>query len=100
VKGLVEEVSTATGQQARSYEQVTQATAQMETVTQSTAASAEESAAASEELSAQAADVMAAVEALGRLLGATTRPGTRAARSLVNRYRDEGPRQSGTAAAA
>ena len=54
VKGLVDEVSVASRQQAQGIDQVSQAIARMEKVTQSTAATAEESAAASEELSAQA----------------------------------------------
>jgi methyl-accepting chemotaxis protein len=100
VKVLVDEVCTATAQQARSYEQVTQATAQMEAVTQSTAASAEESAAASEELSAQAADVMAAVLALGRLTGAATQTTRGAGPSTRSRNRNRGADHEGTAAAA
>ena len=54
VKGLVDEVSVASRQQAQGIDQVSQAIAQMEKVTQTTAATAEESAAASEELNAQA----------------------------------------------
>ena len=57
MKGLVEEVSEASRQQAQGIDQVTQAIAQMEKVTQTTAATAEESAAASEELNAQAEGV-------------------------------------------
>ncbi len=55
VTGLVTEVSEASRQQAQGIEQVSKALAQMESVTQTTAANAEEGAAASEELSAQAA---------------------------------------------
>ena len=54
VSGLVDEVSVASRQQAHGIEQVPQGIAQMEKVTQATAATAEESAAASEQLSAQA----------------------------------------------
>jgi methyl-accepting chemotaxis protein/methyl-accepting chemotaxis protein-1 (serine sensor receptor) len=54
VKGLVDEVSESSRQQAQGIGQVSQAIAQMEKVTQTTAATAEESAAASEELNAQA----------------------------------------------
>src|SRR5207244_57671 len=50
VKGLVDEDSVASRQQAQGIDQVSQAIAQMEKVTQTTAATAEESAAASEEL--------------------------------------------------
>jgi methyl-accepting chemotaxis protein/methyl-accepting chemotaxis protein-1 (serine sensor receptor) len=54
VRGLVEEVSLASRQQSQGIDQVTQAITQMEKVTQTTAATAEESAAASEDLNAQA----------------------------------------------
>ena len=53
-KQLVDQVSAASVQQATGFDQVSQAVAEMEKVTQSTAATAEESAAASEELNAQA----------------------------------------------
>jgi methyl-accepting chemotaxis protein len=53
VKNLVDAVQQGSEEQARGIGQVTKAIAQMDTVTQSTAANAEESAAASEELSAQ-----------------------------------------------
>jgi methyl-accepting chemotaxis protein len=67
VKHLVDQVSSASIQQAQGIEQVSQAISQMEQVTQSNAASAEESAAASEELNAQAETarhLVAAVEAV------------------------------------
>ena len=67
VKGLVDEVSVASQQQAQGIDQVSQTITQMEKVTQMTAATAEESAAASEELHAQAEgslDVVARLEAL------------------------------------
>ncbi|HEY8551709.1 MAG TPA: methyl-accepting chemotaxis protein [Vicinamibacterales bacterium] len=69
VKGLVEEVSVASRQQAQGIDQVTQAVSQMEKVTQGTAATAEESAAASEELSAQAAATLQAVARLEAMVG-------------------------------
>jgi methyl-accepting chemotaxis protein/methyl-accepting chemotaxis protein-1 (serine sensor receptor) len=69
VKGLVDEVSTASRQQAQGIDQVSQAIAQMEKVTQGTAATAEESAAASEELNAQAETSMAVVARLASLVG-------------------------------
>ncbi len=68
VKGLVEEVSIASRQQTQGIEQVSQAVAQMEKVTQSNAANAEESAAASEELSAQAQTATAAIGRLRTLI--------------------------------
>ncbi len=51
---LVQEITSATNEQAQGVDQVNTAVAQMDKVTQSNAASAEESASAAEELSAQA----------------------------------------------
>ncbi len=64
VKGLVTEISEASRQQSQGIDQVTHAVVQMEQVTQSTAASAEQSAAASEELSSHAELTMAEVARL------------------------------------
>ena len=69
VRGLVDEVSIASRQQAQGIDQVTQAIAQMEKVTQGTAATAEESAAASEELSAQAETALGLVGSLEAMVG-------------------------------
>ena len=78
VKGIVDEVSTASQQQTQGIDQVTQAITQMEKVTQTTAATAEESAAASEELNAQAEMTMQLVQELesmvGRAAAGATRP--------------------------
>jgi methyl-accepting chemotaxis protein len=68
-KGLVDEVSVASRQQAQGIDQVTQAISQMEKVTQGTAATAEESAAASEELSAQADTALSLVAELEHMVG-------------------------------
>jgi methyl-accepting chemotaxis protein/methyl-accepting chemotaxis protein-1 (serine sensor receptor) len=68
VKGLVEEVSVASRQQAQGIDQVSQAIAQMEKVTQTTAATAEEGAAASEQLNAQAETSMSIVGRLQMLI--------------------------------
>ena len=70
-RGLVDEVSLASRQQAQGIDQVTQAVAQMEKVTQGTAATAEESAAASEELSAQAETALGIVASLEEMVGVT-----------------------------
>jgi hypothetical protein len=69
VRGLVEDVSAASHQQAQGFDQVSQAIAQMEKVTQTTAATAEESAAATEELTAQAETTMSVVHRLEALVG-------------------------------
>jgi methyl-accepting chemotaxis protein len=75
VKELVDGVSTASKQQSDGLRQIATALAEMEKVTQSNAASAEESAAASEELRANAACARRAVEDLTLLVdGRTTAP--------------------------
>lgn len=81
LSALVEEVSEATRQQATGIEQVRQSVVQMEHVTQTTAATAEESAAASEELNALAATATQMVSELESLIGggANARPAPRMA---------------------
>jgi methyl-accepting chemotaxis protein len=69
VKMLVEEVNLGSQEQACGIEQVSKAIAQMETVTQTTAANAEESAAAGEELNAQAEELESIVASLDALVG-------------------------------
>ncbi|HTR38582.1 MAG TPA: methyl-accepting chemotaxis protein [Bryobacteraceae bacterium] len=69
VKTLVDEVNLGSQEQARGIEQVGKAIAQMEQVTQSTAANAEESAAAAEELTAQSGALLEIVEQLGAMVG-------------------------------
>jgi hypothetical protein len=64
VTQLVGEVSAASDEQAKGVEQVNTAVAQMDKVTQSNAASAEESASAGEELSAQARELQEHVNVL------------------------------------
>jgi hypothetical protein len=68
VKSLIEDVSAASRQQSQGIDQVSQAIVQMERVTQTTAATAEEGAAASEELNAQAESTMAVVSQLAGLV--------------------------------
>ncbi len=76
VKGLVDEVSSASRQQARGIDEVAQAITQMEKITQTTAATAEESAAASEELLAQAETTMSVVGRLGAVIDGGGTPST------------------------
>jgi methyl-accepting chemotaxis protein/methyl-accepting chemotaxis protein-1 (serine sensor receptor) len=76
VRLLIDQVSEATRQQSQGIEQVSYAIQQMETVTQSTAATAVESASASEELSAQADRSVQAVGRLAALVGHASRTGT------------------------
>ncbi|MGQ9636111.1 MAG: methyl-accepting chemotaxis protein [Bryobacteraceae bacterium] len=70
IRGLIEQASRASKDQLRAVEQVARTIAEMQQVTQSTAAGSEQTAAASEELSAQARKLAAAVEELNRLVGA------------------------------
>jgi methyl-accepting chemotaxis protein/methyl-accepting chemotaxis protein-1 (serine sensor receptor) len=80
LKGLIDEVTEASRQQAHGIDQVSQATAQMEKVTQATAATAEESAAASEELNAQAESSMYVVRKLAAMVGYTAKSDASTAR--------------------
>jgi methyl-accepting chemotaxis protein len=77
VKALVDEVSGASKQQALGIEQVTQAIRQMERVTQTTAATAEESAAACEQLNTQADVTMQLVGRLETMVGGANGNGHR-----------------------
>jgi methyl-accepting chemotaxis protein len=70
VKTLVDEVEASSKEQAQGIEQISKAVAQMDEVTQRTAANAEESASASEELNAQSQALMTVVEQLQALVGA------------------------------
>ena len=69
VKEIAEQVSTASRQQAQGISEVSSAIQQMEKVTQTTAATAEESAAASEELSAQSEVALDVVRGLDQMVG-------------------------------
>lgn len=69
VDQFVAEIATSSQEQAQGVSQVNIAVTQMDKVTQSNAASAEESAAAAAELNSQAASVKAAVERLQALVG-------------------------------
>ncbi|MDP1989586.1 MAG: methyl-accepting chemotaxis protein [Syntrophales bacterium] len=69
---LVDEIATASEEQANGINQVNTAVSEMDKVTQSTAASAEESAAASEELNAQAEQMKVYVRDLVAVVGGRT----------------------------
>jgi len=69
VKTLVDEADASSKEQAQGTEQISKAIAQIDQVTQRTAANAEEAAAASEELSAQSQALMAVVEQLQMMVG-------------------------------
>ena len=66
---LVAEIAAASGEQAQGIEQVNTAVTEMDKVTQSNAANAEETASASEEMSAQAEQMMAYVQELVVMVG-------------------------------
>jgi methyl-accepting chemotaxis protein len=66
---LVEEIATASQEQAHGISQVNTAVAQMDQVTQQTAANAEESASAAEEMNAQAQQMRGYVEELAAVVG-------------------------------
>jgi methyl-accepting chemotaxis protein len=69
IKDLVDEVSVASKQQSLGIDQVTQTIHQMERVTQTSAATAEESAGAYQQLNAQADLTMGLVRRLEAMLG-------------------------------
>jgi methyl-accepting chemotaxis protein len=71
VDRLVAALATAAAEQSAGLAQVNQAVAQLDKVTQSNAASAEESASAAEELTAQSAELHGAADALAALVGVT-----------------------------
>ena len=68
VGGLIDEIATASGEQAQGIEQISKAVSEMDKVVQGTASSAEESASASEQLSAQAEEMRKVVDELVRLV--------------------------------
>ncbi|MFN8548137.1 MAG: methyl-accepting chemotaxis protein [Candidatus Eisenbacteria bacterium] len=68
VKVLIDEVSMASRQQSQGFEQIASAVSQMEKVTQTIAASAEESAAAGQELTSQARNARAQVAQLQAII--------------------------------
>ena len=69
VNQLVDEIATASEEQAHGVNQINTAVAEMDKVTQQTAANAEESASASEELNAQAMQMRGFVEELMGVVG-------------------------------
>jgi len=72
VRTLVDEVDASSKEQAQGIEQISKAVAQIDQVTQRTAANAEESASASEELNAQSQALMAVVQQLQAMVGASS----------------------------
>jgi methyl-accepting chemotaxis protein len=83
VKTLVDEVEASSKEQATGIQQISKAVAEMDQVTQKTAANAEESASASEELSAQSQALLAVVEQLQAMVGAGSGPAAVSRRPAV-----------------
>ena len=69
IKELIEQIDSGSAEQLQGIEQIGRAMSQMDMVTQSTAATAEETAAAAEQLSAQSAALKAVVEHLNTMVG-------------------------------
>ncbi|MGJ5819009.1 methyl-accepting chemotaxis protein [Paludibaculum fermentans] len=98
IRVLSNEVNMGSQEQARGIEQITRAVAQMQQVTQSTAASAEQSASAGEEMSAQALSLNDSVGRLRVLVGrdgeplkarAAVRPGRSVQTGALQRARQQ-----------
>lgn len=83
VKTLIDAVDQSSQRQTEGLSQVSHAFKQIESVTQSTAATAEESAAASEELAAQAAVTLRTVQDLNALLGSKSNTASKKAAGVV-----------------
>ncbi len=83
VNDLIAEIAAASSEQSQGIDQINSAVGQMDQVTQSNAANAEESAAASEELSAQAEGMQDMVNELVALVGGSTRPSTQSPTTLT-----------------
>lgn len=73
---LVDEIATASEEQAQGIGQVNTAVAEMDKMTQSAASSAEESAATSEELNAQAEQMKVYIQDLAKMVGGSSNGST------------------------
>jgi uncharacterized phage infection (PIP) family protein YhgE len=74
VDDLIAEVATASSEQDQGVDQINSAVSQMDKITQSNAAGAEESAAAAEELKAQSMALHDAVDELSKMIGGGAEP--------------------------
>jgi methyl-accepting chemotaxis protein/methyl-accepting chemotaxis protein-1 (serine sensor receptor) len=70
VKALVDEVNTASGEQARGIEEISKSISQMDQITQKTAASAEETASVGQQMNSHARSLGLAIERLHQMAGA------------------------------
>jgi methyl-accepting chemotaxis protein len=93
---LVGEIATASTEQSQGIGQVTTAVTQMDQVTQSNAASAEETAAAAEELSAQSIALKEAVASLQKLVSGAGRPAEESAAAAPASSRSTSHKSSGS----
>jgi methyl-accepting chemotaxis protein len=84
VDALVAQVATASTEQSRGIDQINQAIGQLDKVTQSNAANAEETASASEELSAQSQELRSAASDLAALVGLNLDDAAAAARPVMS----------------
>jgi methyl-accepting chemotaxis protein/methyl-accepting chemotaxis protein-1 (serine sensor receptor) len=94
IQVLVDEVNVASQEQSRGIEQVARAVTQMESLTQRSAASAEESASASTELTAQASTLKDIVQRLSEMVGGHAEGG-----SAAHDFVPAGPRRQAPAVA-
>ena len=84
---LIAEIAAACNEQTQGIDQISTAITQMDQVTQSNAANAEESASASEELSAQAEELSQIVKELQDMVGGTSDQATTHSESSQSNYR-------------
>jgi len=92
---LIAEVSTASTEQSQGIDQINTADAQLDQVTQSNAANAEESASASEELSAQAETLNDTVEELVTLIEGAQAPQSEPSRNEKRPGATSAPKRNG-----
>jgi methyl-accepting chemotaxis protein len=98
-KTLVDEVNLGSAEQARGIDQIAKAITQMEQVTQTTAANAEESAAAAEELTAQSETLKDIVETLTAMVGGEETTSGHARQTGRGDHTGSTPRRQGESAA-
>ncbi len=97
VNDLVAEIAAASNEQAQGIEQISTATGQMDQVTQSSAATAEESASAAEELNAQAEELNRLVQQLRSMIEKTDLTGTDIRFTADKAKKTSAPRKSAAA---
>jgi methyl-accepting chemotaxis protein len=100
VKTLVDEVDASSKEQAMGIEQISQSIAQMDQVTQRTATNAEQSAGAGDALHAESQKLLAVVERLQSIVGASQYRAERGVRSLERRSSRPGRNSRAEAASA